>query len=254
MSYLSFKISFTLSYLLVFFNTVLFAQVVSDRYVIGNTGYSYSGNGMEIDATVGEVVVSTDENGPAGIIFTQGFHQSTSLLNVLQMQLMFGASQFSKSSCPQAADAFAKVFPLTGTPPFSYQWSPNVGNSDSINGLVAGNYVVFVTDAIGRTGTVSFTVDSENPECEFEFYSGITPNGDFKNDQWNILGIENFPQNTVRIFNRWGSLIFAANGYDNLNKVFKGKGINSADLPDGTYFYVVDVNNKKFKGWLELTR
>jgi gliding motility-associated-like protein len=254
MSCLFNKISFILISYLVFFTTGIFAQVIVERNVIGNTGFSYSGNGLEIDATVGELVVSTDENGPAGILFTQGFHQPSTLLNELLMQLSFGSSLVSKSSCPQAADASAKVFPLTGTPPFTYQWSPNVGNSDSALALVAGNYVVFVTDAIGRTGTVSFTVEPENTECEFLFYSGITPNGDFKNDQWNIVGIENFPQNTVRIFNRWGSLIYAANGYDNLNKVFKGKGINSADLPDGTYFYVVEVNNKKFKGWLELTR
>lgn len=233
----------------------LLAQVVSDRNVIGSTGYSFTGSGIEVDATVGELVVATDENGSAGIILSQGFHQPTSILNIAQMQLIFDESVATKSSCPQAADASAKILLTNGTAPFTYQWTPDVSTTDSASALIAGEYLVFVTDALGRTGTTSVKVEAEASECEFEFFTGITPNGDLVNDQWNIGGIQYFTENNaVRIFNRWGNLVWSANGYDNNSKVFKGKGINNADLPDGTYFYVVDINNKKFKGWIELTR
>ncbi|MCC7050662.1 MAG: gliding motility-associated C-terminal domain-containing protein, partial [Bacteroidia bacterium] len=141
-----------------------------------------------------------------------------------------------------------------GVAPFTYQWAPDVGNVSKAEGLTVGEYIVLVTDGIGRTGSVSFKIESTNEKCEYDFYSGFTPNGDGKNDQWNIGKIEYFPNNKVRIFNRWGSLVWSANGYDNASKAFKGKGLRDNDLPEGTYFYVVDVDNQKFKGWIELTR
>jgi hypothetical protein len=65
------------------------------------------------------------------------------------------------------------------------------------------------------------------------------------NEVFVIERIENYPDNTVEIYNRWGVLVFEVSGYDNTSKVFVGLSegrvtINKAEgLPNGTYYYVV---------------
>ncbi len=74
---------------------------------------------------------------------------------------------------------------------------------------------------------------------EIKVFNLITPNGDGINDKLIIEGIEKFPDNMVKIFNRWGSLIYEVNGYNNEEKSFDGF-FNDEKIPDGTYFYIVE--------------
>ncbi|MBL4593541.1 MAG: gliding motility-associated C-terminal domain-containing protein, partial [Flavobacteriales bacterium] len=90
-------------------------------------------------------------------------------------------------------------------------------------------------------------------DCTLKFYTGITPNGDGKNDIWIIDNIEMFPENTIRIFNRWGNQVFYETGYDNIERVWDGTG-DDGELTDATYFYVAEVAGKIYKGWVELTK
>ena len=53
-----------------------------------------------------------------------------------------------------------------------------------------------------------------------------------------IEGIENIPGQSIIIFNRWGKEVYNEGGYNNSTKKFDGK-----DLPDGVYFYIVDLGN-----------
>lgn len=85
-------------------------------------------------------------------------------------------------------------------------------------------------------------------------YNGISPNGDNKNDFWHIVGIEQFPNNEVRVFNRWGNLVFEQKGYTNQN-AWDGAW-NGKDLPDGAYFYMIDLGDgsEPLSGYLQLMR
>ena len=96
-------------------------------------------------------------------------------------------------------------------------------------------------------------------------YNGVSINGSDKNNHFHIAGIEAYPDNTVRIYNRWGVKVFEVQSYDNVRNVFKGISngrvtIEAADkLPQGTYYYVieyVDENNQKqtMVGWLYLKK
>ncbi|MGZ6520120.1 MAG: T9SS type B sorting domain-containing protein, partial [Bacteroidia bacterium] len=70
-----------------------------------------------------------------------------------------------------------------------------------------------------------------------------------------IDGITNIKENTVSIFNRWGDLVWNCDNYDNVTdgKVWKGKSNKNGELPDATYFYVINAGGKTYKGWVELT-
>ncbi|WP_394971838.1 BspA family leucine-rich repeat surface protein [uncultured Croceitalea sp.] len=78
----------------------------------------------------------------------------------------------------------------------------------------------------------------------------FTPNGDGINDAWVIQGIENYPNNVVRLYNRLGVEVFAANGYQNNWEAFYKN--NSRRLPAGSYFYSIQLGNGSapIQGWL----
>jgi gliding motility-associated-like protein len=85
---------------------------------------------------------------------------------------------------------------------------------------------------------------------EIVVYTGISPNGDGINDQFRIVGLDNFPNNTLQIFNRWGVKIFEEDGYEQSGaKFFEGISEGRAtmgknkELPVGTYFYVLEYEN-----------
>lgn len=85
----------------------------------------------------------------------------------------------------------------------------------------------------------------------FFIYTGMSPDGNGQNETFTIKGIENFPNNIVRVYNRWGNLVFEAEGYRN---TWTGQWQNK-DLPDGTYFYLIDLRNgSKFSGFLQINR
>ena len=77
----------------------------------------------------------------------------------------------------------------------------------------------------------------------------MTPNGDGLNDVFVIRGIEQFPNNKLRIYNRWGVLVWDADGYGQDNVYFRGESngrvVIDQDrlLPVGTYYYVLDYTN-----------
>ncbi len=106
---------------------------------------------------------------------------------------------------------------------------------------IIGNSIGFDT----ATVTVEILCDS------LTIYSGFSPNGDGVNDTFTILGLSNFPDNELMVFNRWGNRVFEATNYqNNWDGKWEGK-----DLPDGTYFYVLDLGTgEKLSGYVQIHR
>jgi gliding motility-associated-like protein len=82
-------------------------------------------------------------------------------------------------------------------------------------------------------------------------YNGISPNYDGLNDVWKIKGIEKYPDNTVIIFNRWGDKLREFANYNNSTRVWDGRNEKGELVPDGTYYYILDVKHVgSLKGWI----
>jgi gliding motility-associated-like protein len=95
--------------------------------------------------------------------------------------------------------------------------------------------------------------------CDVQPEKGFSPNGDDNNEFWTIRGIEYFPNNEVKVFNRWGNLVYETTGYNNGSKSWQGqvngKLVLGSDAPDGTYFYVVKINGgKPISGYVIIKR
>jgi gliding motility-associated-like protein len=122
--------------------------------------------------------------------------------------------------------------------------------------LPKGTFTVTVTTIDQCVGVQSFDILPE-----ILVYNGISRNGDGQNDIFEISCIQDFPSNTVKVFNRAGTLVYQAKGYNNGDISFNGtsnEGLSllGRELPDGTYFYIIDKGNgsKPKTGYVELLR
>ena len=101
----------------------------------------------------------------------------------------------------------------------------------------------------------SFPQGFSNPElrASIEIVNFFSPNGDGKNDTWQVREIERYLDNQVWIYSRTGREIFNAKFYNNnWDGSFDGK-----QLPAGSYYYRIDLDGNStvdFEGWLYLTR
>ncbi|MGZ4117766.1 MAG: T9SS type B sorting domain-containing protein [Bacteroidia bacterium] len=81
----------------------------------------------------------------------------------------------------------------------------------------------------------------------------FTPNGDGINDTWYVEGIQNFPDNEVFVYNIYGNEVYTKKAYSN----DWGGTYNGAELPDGTYYYVIRFDktpDKIVKGSIDILR
>ena len=144
--------------------------------------------------------------------------------------------------------SFGSSFDLGGTPTgpvnSSYIWTPLtnfVFESDSIdeNPEIEFNsseiYIVLVTDSNGCINSDTIKV---NLIPDIVVPSAFSPNGDGINDVWIIEIPQQFTNVTVRVYNRWGSLVYdrAQAGGEN----WTGNGNNSKSIPVGTYYYIIE--------------
>jgi gliding motility-associated-like protein len=86
---------------------------------------------------------------------------------------------------------------------------------------------------------------------------GFSPNGDGVGDQWVVQGLHNYPDNVLKIFNRWGVEVFAARPYtNNWNGRAQTGALAGSALPVGTYFFVLEPGNgnEPRTGYIYLTR
>lgn len=138
--------------------------------------------------------------------------------------------------------------------------------NDDTNGFVGNGVQVFeLSPGFYRAEMITSEFCQNNVvgevQTEILAYNLVSANGDANNDTWIIDCISNFPQNNVKVFNRYGVKVYEVNGYNNQDNVFRGlgeRGLYSMgnELPDGTYFYIIDKGDgsKPIKGFLELVR
>jgi len=100
------------------------------------------------------------------------------------------------------------------------------------------------------TSMVTICIDC----VDIVIFTAVSANGDGINDEFYIANIEEYPNNKLQIFNRWGNKVYETKGYKNQ---WKGTWNGNKDLPDGTYYYLLELNDegsRVFQGYLELYR
>ncbi|WP_139923467.1 gliding motility-associated C-terminal domain-containing protein [Hymenobacter sp. DG01] len=202
-------------------------------------------------------VNGTDVPGATGPVFTSTTLQAG---QVVTLRLR------TTNICAQPVTAVSNGVPVRIQPPVDVDAGPDreilAGTSITLEGRADGRYPVRWTPAAGLrfTGdslrpvatprvTTTYTLSAGAGGCAdsdqvtitvrpaIRIPNAFTPNSDGRDDTWQIENIEQFPDNTVTVFNRWGNQIFSATNYSRANE-WRGD-INGKPAPVGTYYYVV---------------
>lgn len=130
---------------------------------------------------------------------------------------------------------------------YSWDFGNNINSTEEnpTNTYFSNGTYVVTQYAYGDLGCVDSTsqtivINTVTNEISTLIPNAISPNDDGKNDIWKLEFIDLlYPQATVDIFNQWGQTIYSSTGYDvPWNGTFNGELV-----PDGTYFYVINLND-----------
>ena len=144
----------------------------------------------------------------------------------------------SPVTCWNEADGTITVSVYGSHGPFTFLWSdPYSQTTSTAVNLTEDTYTVTVTDTIGCNISVAEQVD--NIEGCLFIADAVTPNGDGYNDEWIVGGLQDFPESLVKVYNRYGQLLFESErGQD----VFWDGRFNNKKLPIADYYYVITLN------------
>ena len=140
-----------------------------------------------------------------------------------------------------------------------YEWSPEIGLSDvsipdpEARPMETTEYTLRVTD---DNSCISFDTILVTVEDEMKIIPSniLTPNNNNENDTWHIVNIDSYPEAEIRIFDRWGKMIYKITDYQN---DWQGTNLNGDILPDGTYYYIIVLSkehNMFYKGAITILR
>jgi len=105
---------------------------------------------------------------------------------------------------------------------------------------------------LAGNSSVPFAFANVTNVNQLEFYNAFSPDGDGKNDTWEIKNIDTFPDNDLKVFDRSGNLVYKASGY-NSSKYWDGQNVAS-----GTYVYIlrakIDGKDQYFKGSITMVK
>ena len=240
--------------------------------IIGNDTTICSGNTVHLTSITGAGTMLSWNNGgaPTGV--------STSFINITTSGV-YTLTENNGACATTSAPVIITVTPtpaanagpdqyledgttsaLNGSGGATFLWTPATGLSDpsvANPGFTAKNtitYTLTVSDASGNcSSSDEVTIFVEKL---IGIPNAITPNGDNNNDTWTLKNIQSFPNCTVEIYNRWGSLVWKSTGY---NLEWDGSNFrNGEGLPDGTYFYIIDLKSKiysdPYTGYIQIVK
>lgn len=236
----------------------------------GGSDRQLGNSSIYIGDNIGEPFIESFGPG-ANFMITQGYLQPNYVVKPVDSPNTYTLDGITNPiSCKNKKDAYIELTAKASVSSFTalYYWSPNkyclTNNCTKIDSLSPGNYSVAVVfyynnkAGILKSDTVrkTYTISDTDIECgKLNIFSGVTPNNDGLNETWVIDDIENYPNNKVTIYNRWGFEVFKTDKYDNKTNNWPSK----EDLPklnSTTYFYILDLGDGSppRKAWIELIK
>lgn len=175
---------------------------------------------------------------------------TTNIVCGLSKSVVITVTPFPEFTITKGCDGSNYVLSATGigTLNANYIWynnlHQNIGTTPSITIANEGNYSL----QLSNNGCSEEKFIAANTiKCSIP--KGISPNGDGNND---IFDLSNLNVNRLQIFNRYGIEVYSKSNYTN---EWTGKSNSGDELPDGTYYFIVQYTNGKNKtGWVYINK
>ncbi len=147
--------------------------------------------------------------------------------------------QYNIYYTPTKGGDFSLIETITFAEETTYEHQPDVG--------IAGCYVVTAIDSSRNESPFSNIVCVDN--CpSYTLPNTFTPNGDGTNELFKPFPYRFIDRIELKIFNRWGGLVYETNDPD-IN--WDGTNLGGKDLKEGVYFYVCRVFEARVTGVIE---
>ena len=136
-----------------------------------------------------------------------------------------------------------------GNEPYTILWNNGVTTvSQIVSVSVNTPFSMTVTDNNACSETASILVSIE--PC-FNIPGGLSPNNDNVNDTWEVIGLADYPNAKIWVFDRWGQQVYEGT---NTSNPWNGK-FNDKDLPTADYYYIIELGNgQNYNGVVTLKR
>ena len=249
---------------------------------ISLTGYTINGilpNGLAFDATTGKIsgtvtapfttqtdtITAYNAFGYSSQVITLSYQALSNVATLANLVPDEGtlSPAFVSSTTSYADSVSTAIAGITLTPTTTDSTATVTINGITVaSGTASGdlplaigdNTITVIVTAQDGVTTDTYTVDVYRGATMGSLAATniLTPNGDGKNDFWEVKDIQLYPQNSVNVFDQAGKTVFAKRGYNNdWDGTYNGK-----PLPQGTYYYVVDLgpNLRKFKGFISILK
>ena len=152
-------------------------------------------------------------------------------------------------TCFNSSDGSIEVNQLDAIPPFTTSWNVQTEDDFFLDNLEAGTYILTIVNGDGCIfeETIELTATSVDfTECAQIFIPNVfSPNDDGINDIFSIFVDENSGIESIismKVFNRWGALIFEQNNFipDNGNTGWTGD-FKESPLNPGVFVYMINI-------------
>jgi gliding motility-associated-like protein len=218
--------------------SITVTPAITTTYTVTLTDGNSCSNSANVVVTVQSIGGSLTANDDAFIATSGG----TSTFNVLDNDVNGTSPNIISAPINGSAS-------VNGSNNIIYTSFPNFVGTDIITYTICDAFCTNICDTAVVTITVSREIVIEVP-------GGFTPNGDNINDIFVIQGLDQYPNNELTIYNRWGSIVYSAKPYNNdWDGKSTGSGVIMGDyVTTGTYFYVLKLSEDQepLKGSLEI--
>lgn len=141
-----------------------------------------------------------------------------------------------------------------------YNWSPGQSLPDSMSmntmaqpGEPTSYQLVAQSPNTSCADTGSVYVNVRLP---IDVPTAFSPNGDGLNDRWIIEGLSTYPNATIKVYNRWGNVVYQTDDYSKAD-AWDGTSKNGGELPVATYYWVLNLgvdNMEEMNGPVTIVR
>ena len=260
--------SFTINAMLAVPATPTISSVAPTCFVVGSSSISnYNGTlvytfipaGPSVGAggsisgmTIGTSYTVTASDGTCSSLASVSF----SNLDVLASPIAPTLSVVNSLIC----SGETAIFQINGTANNVVTYSINGGTNQTVTLTASGsatvefensstNVVIELSNISNGNCSLSLTESATVTVESCSIPKGISPNGDGLNDSWDLSA---YNIKKVEIFNRYGTKVYSKSNYEN---EWFGQSDSGNELPDGTYYFVIDFTDLETKtGWIYINR